>query len=81
MDDPRLVIVTGMSGAGRSETANVLEDNDFFVVDNLPLRLIPNVVDEVGLPLDLQGDDSFVEASLTHLGCIDRGFEPLPPAE
>ena len=49
MDDPRLVIVTGMSGAGRSVTANVLEDNDFFVVDNLPLRLIPSVVDEVGL--------------------------------
>ena len=49
MPDRRLVIVTGMSGAGRSVTANVLEDNDFFVVDNLPLRLIPNVVHEVGL--------------------------------
>ena len=49
MADRRLVIVTGMSGAGRSVTANVLEDNDFFVVDNLPLRLIPNVVHEVGL--------------------------------
>ena len=46
MSDPYLVIVTGMSGAGRSVTANVLEDNDFFVVDNLPLRLIPNVVDD-----------------------------------
>ncbi len=48
MADQQLVIVTGMSGAGRSVTANVLEDNEFFVIDNLPLRLIPNVAEEVG---------------------------------
>lgn len=48
MPDGRLVIVTGMSGAGRSVTAKVLEDNDFFVVDNLPLSLIADLVDEVG---------------------------------
>jgi UPF0042 nucleotide-binding protein len=48
MTDQQLVIVTGMSGAGRSVTANVLEDNEFFVIDNLPLRLIPNVAEEVG---------------------------------
>ncbi len=48
MADQQLVIVTGMSGAGRSVTANVLEDNEFFVIDNLPLRLIPSVAEEVG---------------------------------
>jgi UPF0042 nucleotide-binding protein len=35
------VIVTGMSGAGRSTTANVLEDHGWYVVDNLPPQLIP----------------------------------------
>lgn len=49
MPNPHLVIVTGMSGAGRSTAANVLEDNDFFVVDNLPPTLLTSVADEAGL--------------------------------
>jgi UPF0042 nucleotide-binding protein len=36
-----LTIVTGMSGAGRSAAADVLEDLGYFVVDNLPPALIP----------------------------------------
>lgn len=39
----RLVIVTGMSGAGRSSVMNMLEDMGFFCVDNLPVRLIPKL--------------------------------------
>jgi UPF0042 nucleotide-binding protein len=35
------VIVTGMSGAGRSTAANVLEDHGWYVVDNLPPQLLP----------------------------------------
>lgn len=49
MVEPRTVIVTGMSGAGRSQAANVLEDLGYFVVDNLPTALIPEVVDRVGV--------------------------------
>ncbi len=41
--DLRLVIVTGMSGAGRSTAANALEDLGWYVVDNLP----PSVLVEV----------------------------------
>lgn len=41
---PRVVIITGMSGAGRSSAANVLEDIGYFVVDNLPPSLIGAVV-------------------------------------
>lgn len=44
-----VVIVTGMSGAGRSQAANVLEDIGYFVVDNLPLDLVPNLVASVGV--------------------------------
>jgi UPF0042 nucleotide-binding protein len=47
------VIVTGLSGAGRSQTAKVLEDVGYFVVDNLPPALITQVVDGAGL---LEGD-------------------------
>lgn len=41
----RLVIVTGMSGAGKSTTMKMLEDMGFFCVDNLPVPLLPNLVD------------------------------------
>lgn len=49
MADARVVIVTGMSGAGRSQTAKVLEDVGYFVVDNLPPGLITQVVDGAGI--------------------------------
>ncbi|HKF91073.1 MAG TPA: RNase adapter RapZ, partial [Acidimicrobiia bacterium] len=49
MDDPStpldVTIVTGMSGAGRSAAADVLEDLGFFVIDNLPPALIPKVAE------------------------------------
>ncbi len=35
------LVVSGMSGAGRSTAANVLEDHGWYVVDNLPPQLIP----------------------------------------
>ncbi|QQY23638.1 RNase adapter RapZ [Dermacoccus nishinomiyaensis] len=38
-----LMVVTGMSGAGRSTAANVLEDQGWYVVDNLPPQLLPDL--------------------------------------
>jgi len=40
-----VTIITGMSGAGRSEAANVLEDVGFFVIDNLPPAMISKVAE------------------------------------
>ncbi|WP_154793910.1 RNase adapter RapZ [Occultella kanbiaonis] len=37
---PEVLIITGMSGAGRSRTAAVLEDLDWYVVDNLPPKML-----------------------------------------
>ncbi len=45
-----LVLVTGPSGAGRSTAFHALEDLGYEVIDNLPLSLIPRVID--GPPLD-----------------------------
>jgi RNase adapter protein RapZ len=45
---PELVIVTGMSGAGRTTTANVLEDSGWYVVDNLPPLLLVSLTDLAG---------------------------------
>jgi RNase adapter protein RapZ len=45
-DDPAdIVVITGMSGAGRSTAAKSLEDLGWFVVDNLPPGLLPTMVD------------------------------------
>ncbi len=42
---PRFVIVTGLSGAGKSQAIRALEDLGFFCVDNLPVPLIPTFAD------------------------------------
>ena len=39
-----IVIITGMSGAGRSTAAKTLEDLDWFVIDNLPPGLLPTMI-------------------------------------
>ena len=42
--EPRLIIVTGVSGSGRVSAMRVLEDLGFYCVDNLPVALAPTVV-------------------------------------
>ncbi len=46
-DKLHIVVVTGMSGAGRTSALRVLEDLGFFCVDNLPPKLAPAVVKEI----------------------------------
>ena len=46
----RVVIVTGMSGAGKSTALKMLEDMGYFCVDNLPVPLIPKFVELIGVP-------------------------------
>ena len=48
--DMRFVIVTGMSGAGRSSVMRILEDDGYFCVDNLPVQLIPKMADLLRVP-------------------------------
>ena len=43
-----IVLVTGPSGAGRTTAINVLEDLGFEAIDNLPLRLLPGLVEAAG---------------------------------
>ena len=39
--DARFVVVTGMSGAGKSQAIRALEDLGYYSVDNLPVALLP----------------------------------------
>ena len=68
--DHRLVLVTGPSGAGRSTAINVLEDLGFEAIDNLPLSLLPRLLDgpplgwPLALGLDVRNRDFSVNALL-----------------
>jgi UPF0042 nucleotide-binding protein len=44
------LVVTGMSGAGRSTAADSLEDLGWFVIDNLPASLIQKMADTINVP-------------------------------
>lgn len=67
----RFVIVTGMSGGGKSTAMRLLEDMGFYCVDNLPVMLIdkfmellstPNTeISKVALGLDVRTDQSFAQ--------------------
>ena len=41
----QLILITGLSGSGKSVALHVLEDSGFYHIDNLPARLLPEVVD------------------------------------
>ena len=68
----RFVIVTGMSGGGKSTAMRMLEDAGFFCVDNLPVPLIEkfmellmmpnNEISKAALGLDVRADQSFGDA-------------------
>jgi UPF0042 nucleotide-binding protein len=67
-DQRRVVLVTGPSGAGRSTAINVLEDLDYEVIDNIPLSILPKLLEVSGkgrplaLGLDVRNRDFSVNA-------------------
>ena len=64
-----LLIVTGMSGAGKSQAANALEDMGYYCVDNIPPTIIPALVNlslregstlkKIAIVTDIRGGDMF----------------------
>lgn len=79
----RIVLVTGPSGAGRSTALAALEDLGFETIDNMPLRLIPRLLDGPAPPrplvlcADVRNRDFSVPALLE---LADRLGEPGGPA-
>lgn len=70
---PELLIVTGMSGAGRSTVGNALEDQGWYVIDNLPPQLLGPISDlfalskaklpRIAVVTDVRGGEFFTELS------------------
>ena len=77
----KLIIVTGVSGAGKSQAVNILEDIGFFCVDNLPPVLIPKFLEmckmseekteKVAIVVDTRGG-KFFDASTDVLATIEE---------
>lgn len=67
----RFVIVTGMSGAGKSTALKMLEDVGYFCIDNLPIPLLPKLAEllkvpstefnKIALGIDIRGGHDFSE--------------------
>lgn len=84
---PELLVITGMSGAGRTKAAAVLEDLDWYVVDNLPAQLLtqlagmlssgPGGVHRLAAVVDVRGREFFADLvnvidSLSQAGVAHR---------
>lgn len=85
---PEVLIITGMSGAGRSHAAAVVEDLGWYVVDNLPpMMLVPLVdlmskgstIDCVAAVVDVRGREFFNELDkvLAHMSELDVAYRIL----
>ena len=69
----RLLLVTGPSGAGRTTATNALEDLGYETIDNIPLSLVPNVIEQqldksLALVIDARNRDFSVAAFTALLG-------------
>ncbi|MGN0254653.1 MAG: RNase adapter RapZ [Chordicoccus sp.] len=86
----RLVIVTGMSGAGKTTVLHYLEDADYYCVDNLPIQLMvpfiriasagsPDIYSKIALGIDIRSGltDDEMEGALAFLDQAGIRYEIL----
>lgn len=81
---PKIVIVTGMSGAGRRTAAHGMEDLGWLVVDNLPPSMLPSLIDTVrcsghkqlAVGLDVRSREMFDQLPVVLAELAEKGIEP-----
>ena len=81
---PTIVIITGLSGAGRTTAAKVMEDLGYFVIDNMPPQLLDSVVelatgpgadvDRIALVIDVRGRQFFGDLRQTLSSLEERSL-------
>lgn len=86
-NEPQFVIITGMSGAGKTVAMQSLEDLGYFCIDNLPPTLLPKFselmqesgekLNKVALVIDLRSRD-FFESLFDAIDQVDSGL-PVSP--
>ena len=75
-----VVVITGMSGAGRSTVAHSMEDSGWYVIDNLPPSLLTAVLemtertsDSIGVVIDVRGRQFFDDLNRALAELVDKG--------
>ena len=84
MEDLRVVIITGLSGSGKSTALRALEDIGFFCVDNLPIVLLPRFlkirsdeshdIRDIAMVMDLRQQSFLEKYSRIFNRLKDRGY-------
>jgi UPF0042 nucleotide-binding protein len=82
-----LVILSGISGAGRSTALNKLEDHGFFIVDNLPVKLFGQFIEftrqlpverrKAGVSLNIDSQEKSVQSVIDLVNSIEEGRKRL----
>ena len=68
-NDMRLIIVSGLSGAGKSVALHVLEDLGYYCIDNLPAALLKSLVNEVSSGTEQQRAIVWRSVSMRAIDC------------
>ncbi len=75
-----VVVITGMSGAGRSTVAHSMEDSGWYVIDNLPPSLLTAVLemtertsDSIGVVIDVRGRQFFDDLNRALAQLVEKG--------
>src|SRR5664279_3228464 len=79
-----IVIISGLSGSGKSIALNMLEDAAYYCVDNLPSQLLQPLVEQLGqqgydkvaVVIDIRGGDSLAVLPQQLAALRALGFEP-----
>ncbi|MDI6792964.1 MAG: RNase adapter RapZ [bacterium] len=85
MTDGRFIIITGLSGAGKTQAADFFEDRGFFCVDNLPTTLIPifaelckqskNPIKDIVLVIDIREGEFLIDLFDALSKIFQKGIE------
>lgn len=75
-----VVVITGMSGAGRSTVAHSMEDSGWYVIDNLPPSLLSSVLDmtertsdSIAVVIDVRGRQFFDDLNRSLADLVEKG--------
>ncbi len=84
MRDLTVVLISGLSGSGKTTAIKAMEDLGFYCVDNLPIVLFPKVIElcqqsvrrisKIGLVVDIRGEEFMANARQIIEGLRDEGF-------
>lgn len=83
---PQLLVITGMSGAGRTRAASVLEDRGWYVVDNLPPQMLRHLaqlvrradgaISQLAVVVDVRSREFFARMVSVLADLRSAGFDP-----